>query len=155
MSAAGPPSATVDVAIDRGLGVGFDRAALRRCVRRMVAAAAATEGQALEAAFRYTDDAVIHALNRDYRAKDKPTDVLAFAQREGPAGATDLGVLGLDASEQAFLDKTLIDLDGTENKSRLGANARRIPSLISASIRSVCPVRYRYPISASNPVALR
>jgi HD-GYP domain-containing protein (c-di-GMP phosphodiesterase class II) len=86
VSAAGPPSATVDVAIDRGLGVGFDRAALRRCVRRMVAAAAATEGQALEAAFRYTDDAVIHALNRDYRAKDKPTDVLAFAQREGPAG---------------------------------------------------------------------
>jgi enolase len=32
-------------------------------------------------------------------------------------------VMGLDASEQAFLDKTLIDLDGTENKSRLGANA--------------------------------
>jgi len=27
-------------------------------------------------------------------------------------------VLGLDASEQAFLDRTLIDLDGTENKSR-------------------------------------
>ena len=26
-------------------------------------------------------------------------------------------VLGLDASEQAFLDQTLIDLDGTENKS--------------------------------------
>ncbi len=94
MSAAGIPTATVDVAIDRGLGVGFDRAALRRSVRRMVAAAAATEGRALEAAFRYTDDAVIHALNRDYRAKDKPTDVLAFAQREGPAGATDLGVLG-------------------------------------------------------------
>jgi len=32
-------------------------------------------------------------------------------------------VTGLDACEQAFLDKTLIDLDGTENKSRLGANA--------------------------------
>jgi enolase len=32
-------------------------------------------------------------------------------------------VLGLDASEQAFLDKTLIDLDGTDNKGRLGANA--------------------------------
>ena len=32
-------------------------------------------------------------------------------------------VLGLDASEQNFLDKTLIDLDGTDNKSRLGANA--------------------------------
>ena len=32
-------------------------------------------------------------------------------------------LIGLDAEEQAFIDKTLIDLDGTENKSRLGANA--------------------------------
>ncbi len=32
-------------------------------------------------------------------------------------------VMGLEANEQAFLDRTLIDLDGTENKSRLGANA--------------------------------
>jgi len=31
--------------------------------------------------------------------------------------------MGLDAQEQSFIDKTLIDLDGTENKSRLGANA--------------------------------
>src|SRR5438105_6152959 len=32
-------------------------------------------------------------------------------------------IIGLDASEQAFIDRTMIDLDGTENKSRLGANA--------------------------------
>ena len=32
-------------------------------------------------------------------------------------------VLGLDVSEQAHVDQVLIDLDGTENKSRLGANA--------------------------------
>ncbi|MCC7005593.1 MAG: phosphopyruvate hydratase [Ottowia sp.] len=32
-------------------------------------------------------------------------------------------VIGLEALEQAFLDRTLIELDGTENKSRLGANA--------------------------------
>lgn len=32
-------------------------------------------------------------------------------------------LLGLDAQEQSFIDRTLIDLDGTENKSRLGANA--------------------------------
>jgi enolase 1/2/3 len=32
-------------------------------------------------------------------------------------------ILGLDASEQGLIDKTLIDLDGTENKGRLGANA--------------------------------
>ena len=32
-------------------------------------------------------------------------------------------VLGLDATEQGLIDRTLIDLDGTDNKSRLGANA--------------------------------
>ena len=32
-------------------------------------------------------------------------------------------IMGLDAIEQSFIDKTLIDLDGTDNKSRLGANA--------------------------------
>jgi enolase len=32
-------------------------------------------------------------------------------------------VLGLDATEQGLVDHTLIDLDGTDNKSRLGANA--------------------------------
>jgi enolase len=41
-------------------------------------------------------------------------------------------VLGLDASEQGFLDKTLIDLDGTENKSRLGANAMLAVSMAVA-----------------------
>jgi enolase len=41
-------------------------------------------------------------------------------------------VLGLDASEQAFLDKTMIDLDGTENKSRLGANAMLAVSMAVA-----------------------
>ncbi|MDQ3058773.1 MAG: phosphopyruvate hydratase [Pseudomonadota bacterium] len=41
-------------------------------------------------------------------------------------------VLGLDAAEQAFLDKVLIDLDGTENKSRLGANAMLAVSMAVA-----------------------
>ena len=41
-------------------------------------------------------------------------------------------VLGLDASEQAFLDRTLIDLDGTENKSRLGANSMLAVSMAVA-----------------------
>ena len=41
-------------------------------------------------------------------------------------------VLGLDASEPAFLDRTLIDLDGTDNKSRLGANATLAVSMAVA-----------------------
>ncbi len=32
-------------------------------------------------------------------------------------------LMGLDAQEQTFIDHTLIDLDGTDTKSRLGANA--------------------------------
>ncbi|MEZ7829568.1 MAG: phosphopyruvate hydratase [Brachymonas denitrificans] len=41
-------------------------------------------------------------------------------------------ILGLDASEQAFLDRTLIELDGTDNKSRLGANAMLAVSMAVA-----------------------
>jgi enolase len=41
-------------------------------------------------------------------------------------------IIGLDAEEQAFIDKTLIELDGTENKSRLGANAILAVSLAVA-----------------------
>ena len=55
-------------------------------------------------------------------------------------------VLGLDASEQAFLDKTLIDLDGTDNKSRLGANAILAVSMAvarAAAEESGLPL-YRY-----------
>ncbi len=55
-------------------------------------------------------------------------------------------ILGLDASEQAFLDKTLIDLDGTDNKSRLGANAMLAVSMAvarAAAEESGLPL-YRY-----------
>lgn len=84
------------------------RAELRRQVGRMIVAAARTEAEqakaaaakkrgakpakiavpTLEASLRLTDDETIRELNREFRHKDKPTDVLAFAQREGPwAGA--------------------------------------------------------------------
>jgi enolase len=32
-------------------------------------------------------------------------------------------IIGLDATDQTFIDKTLLQLDGTDSKSRLGANA--------------------------------
>ncbi|HEX6298064.1 MAG TPA: phosphopyruvate hydratase [Burkholderiales bacterium] len=41
-------------------------------------------------------------------------------------------IVGLDATEQAFVDRTLIELDGTENKSRLGANAILAVSMAAA-----------------------
>ena len=41
-------------------------------------------------------------------------------------------IIGLDVSEQAHIDKVLIELDGTENKARLGANAILAVSLATA-----------------------
>ncbi len=55
-------------------------------------------------------------------------------------------LIGLDAEEQSFIDKTLIELDGTENKDRLGANAILAVSMAcarAAADESGLPL-YRY-----------
>ncbi len=55
-------------------------------------------------------------------------------------------LMGLDAIDQSFIDQALIDLDGTENKSRLGANAILAVSLAvakAAAEESGLPL-YRY-----------
>jgi len=55
-------------------------------------------------------------------------------------------IIGLDASEQAFVDRTMIDLDGTDNKGRLGANAILAVSCAvakAAAEESTLPL-YRY-----------
>ena len=55
-------------------------------------------------------------------------------------------IIGLDAMEQAFIDHTMIELDGTENKSRLGANAMLAVSMAvakAAAEESGLPL-YRY-----------
>ncbi len=41
-------------------------------------------------------------------------------------------VIGLDVTDQRLIDQTMIDLDGTPNKGRLGANAMLAVSLASA-----------------------
>ncbi len=55
-------------------------------------------------------------------------------------------IMGLDASEQSFIDQALVELDGTENKSRLGANAVLAVSMAvakAAAEESGLPL-YRY-----------
>ena len=47
-----------------------------------------------EVSFVLTDDERIHQLNKIYRGKDRPTDVLAFAMHEGEFGALAGHVLG-------------------------------------------------------------
>jgi probable rRNA maturation factor len=46
---------------------------------------AALDLGAAELSIALTDDDEIHELNRVFRRRDQPTDVLAFAMREGPA----------------------------------------------------------------------
>src|SRR5699024_6635284 len=68
-------------------------------------------------------------------------------------------LVGLDAQEQTFIDSVLIDLDGTENKSRLGANALLAASMAVAraaaedsglSVDRAC--RGRGPLSMPDPM---
>ena len=64
-------------------------------------------------------------------------------------------LLGLDAEDQAFIDRTLIDLDNTESKSRLGANAILAVSMATARAaaeQSGLPL-YRY-LGGAAPMSL-
>ncbi|MEO8991363.1 MAG: phosphopyruvate hydratase [Nitrosospira sp.] len=64
-------------------------------------------------------------------------------------------VMGLDAMDQGFIDQTLIDLDGTDNKSRLGANAVLAVSLAvakAAAEESGLPL-YRY-LGGAGPMSM-
>ena len=64
-------------------------------------------------------------------------------------------VIGVDATEQSFIDRTLLDLDGTENKSRLGANAMLAVSMAvarAAAEESGLPL-HRY-LGGAGPMAM-
>jgi enolase len=55
-------------------------------------------------------------------------------------------LMGLESSEQAFIDKIMIEMDGTENKGKLGANAILGVSLavVKASAEEAGQPLYRY-----------
>ncbi|MDT3707966.1 MAG: phosphopyruvate hydratase [Thiobacillus sp.] len=64
-------------------------------------------------------------------------------------------IIGLDVEDQAFIDRTMIELDGTENKSRLGANAILAVSMAcarAAAEQAGLPL-YRY-LGGAAPMAL-
>ncbi len=91
----------LDLVVDepaRGRLPGDRRRRLDRRVARMVRAAGLADANGgaveLEVTLRLTDDAAIRELNRMYRGLDRPTDVLAFAQREGVGGGLHPSVLG-------------------------------------------------------------
>lgn len=64
-------------------------------------------------------------------------------------------LIGIDASEQSYIDQIMIDLDGTDNKGRLGANAILSVSLAvarAAAEDAGLPL-YRY-IGGAGPMAM-
>ena len=63
---------------------------LARSARRLLGALRLPDA---ELSLVLVSDRVMHELNRRWRGKDRPTDVLAFAQAEGPGGAPE-GLLG-------------------------------------------------------------
>ncbi|MBA3033461.1 MAG: phosphopyruvate hydratase [Gammaproteobacteria bacterium] len=64
-------------------------------------------------------------------------------------------IIGLDAEEQSFIDRALIELDDTENKSRLGANAMLAVSMAvaKAAAEEVGLPLYRY-FGGSGPMCM-
>jgi probable rRNA maturation factor len=69
----------VRVSTEGGPFEGASAAVVRRRAGKMLDA---LELHGVELSVALVSDPVIHALNRDFRKKDRPTDVLAFAMRE-------------------------------------------------------------------------
>ncbi len=73
-------------------------------------------------------------------------------------GALQDFLIGRDASEQKFIDKAMLELDGTENKSKLGANAILGASIAcakaSAMEQGVSLFRYLNPDATVLPVPM-
>jgi rRNA maturation RNase YbeY len=104
---------SLDLAVDDAAAV---PAAVRRRLRvelaRMIRAAARRDRRAdYEVSVRLVGDAAIHALNRDYRRNDQPTDVLAFAQREA------------QAADPSLLGDIVISVDTARRQAKRGLHA--------------------------------
>jgi probable rRNA maturation factor len=74
----------VRVVVEGGPYRGVSRKGVSALARAMLAAVQMAD---CELSIVLMDDNQIQELNRIYRRKNRPTDVLAFSQREGPYGA--------------------------------------------------------------------
>ncbi len=86
-----PAPSVVDVTTRGGPYAGVSAAVIRRRAAKMLEH---LDLQGVELSLALVDDAAIHELNRTYRHKDKPTDVLSFPLHERPSGWKPKGVRG-------------------------------------------------------------
>ena len=106
----------VDVAM-RGRRVPALGARLVRGGRRVLRSLGLGDG---ELSILLVSDAVMQGLNRDYRGKDRTTDVLSFAQAEGE-GARPAGVLG-----DVVISVDTADRQARERRETLGRESERL-----------------------------
>ena len=87
--------------------------AMEDTVRKVLGKAAELYGlsEGGEVGVTFLDDAAIQELNRDYRDKDRPTDVLSFALNEGDEPEI------VDAPEEELLGDILISLETTARQA--------------------------------------
>ncbi len=83
-----------------GVELPCDGVSRRMLSRRLVAMAEALGLKEKEIAVILTDDAVIHDINKRYRKKDRPTDVISFAYAERPLST---GGSGAEAFGDVFI----------------------------------------------------
>jgi probable rRNA maturation factor len=81
----------VQIVVENGPYKGVVRAEVERRLKAMLRALQLEES---ELSIVLTNDTHIHELNKLYRGKDKPTDVLAFAMREGEFSSLAGDILG-------------------------------------------------------------
>ncbi len=85
------PPVTIALTIEHGPHAGLIRTEVLRRIKAMIRL---LQLEKAEVSFVLTDDKRIHELNKVYRHKDRPTDVLAFAMHEGEFGALAGSLLG-------------------------------------------------------------
>ncbi len=83
----------VDVTTRGGPFAGVSTAVIRRRAEKMLEH---LDLRGVELSVALVGDAAIHELNRTYRHKDKPTDVLSFPLHERPAGWKPKGARGAE-----------------------------------------------------------
>jgi probable rRNA maturation factor len=74
--------------------------------------------EGVELSVGLVDDAAIHELNRSFRHKDRPTDVLAFAMREDRPRAPKSAVRSRRAGEREVLGDVIISIDTAGRQAR-------------------------------------
>jgi probable rRNA maturation factor len=84
----------VHLSVHHGPYRGIGRQGVKRAVHAMLGAVERPTGASFEVSVLLTSDEEIHELNKTYRRKDRPTDVLAFAMREGKLGELSGGMVG-------------------------------------------------------------